>query len=236
MIRQTDTTGVNHFDLRRAWDGTVIFRAFAPEDEEEDQDEETGEEDSGEDTGDGDGSSGTDADDSKEKVRNPEAKDRSNEAAKYRRRLRETEAEKAELERKVREFEDKGKDRIEVLERDVKEKDETISKLTDRASKAERQLAFVTSGAANLVSDPELALMLLDLKDLEPDDEGHFDAKEIISRTEALIKSKPVLQRNDDNASGNGTASGAPSNRRKGDKEDADKAALAKKFPALARR
>lgn len=238
MLRQTDTTGVNHFDLRRAWDGTVIFKAFAPEDEDEDENDDSGGGDTGDDTGDGDGSSGTDADDkSKDKVRDPEAKDRSNEAAKYRRRLRETEQAKNDLEKRLRDIEDKDKSENDVLKRDNDELKAQVSTLTDRAVKAERNLAFITSGAANLVGDAELALSQLDLKDLEPDDDGNFDAKEIIRRTEDLLKRKPILKRTEDNSGeGNGTPSGQPSNRRKGDKEDADKAALQKKFPALARR
>jgi hypothetical protein len=235
MLRQTDTIGSDPFDLRRAWDGTVIFRAFAPEDEEEEPDETGG--DTTDETD--DGSSGTDDTDDadKGKVRDPDAKNRSDEAAKYRRRLRDTEKALEERDKRLRELEDKDKDKVEILERNAREATERAEKAEAARAKAEQRSAFFLSGAANLVADPSLALMLLDFKDLEPDDDGNYDANELLSRTEELLKQKPVLKKSaDDSGEEKPNSSGTPSNGRKGDKKDADRAALEKKFPALARR
>lgn len=239
MFRQTDTVGPSIFSLGRAWD-RMHLRAFAEGDQEEEDDDGDGE-DGGDDSGDddADGSSGTDdtEKDDKSKLRDPDAKAKSDEAAKYRRRLRDEEKARVAAEKRVRELEDKDKDRVEVLERDVAEATKRAEAAEARAAKAEQRSAFFTSGAANLVSDQSLALMLLDFKDLEPDDDGNYDAKELLARTEALLKTKPVLKKSADESGGDGkpAASGSPSNGRRGDKSDADRRALEKKFPALSR-
>jgi hypothetical protein len=210
-------------------------RSFAPGDEDEEEDDEengTTEDDEGE------GSSGTGTTDDSQggKVRDPEAKARSAEAAKYRTERNQYKADLEAAAKRLRELEDKDKSELEKAQRDLAEATKRAEAAEERADSFARENAVFKSGASGLTRDLDALTKFLDLSDLKPDDEGAYDQDEILKRVKELLDKKPYLKVDEDSTSGNGEKdpSGRPANgSRKGSGNDA---ALKKKFPALAGR
>lgn len=206
------------------------------DDEDEDDNSDDGSNEDGEDQG---GSSGTGDDGKKDPVRDPKRRDASREAAKYRTRARDAEKRLAETEARLREIDDKDKSELEVAKRDLAELSARAEKAEARVAELEKRDAFFSSGAAALFVDPSVAIGLLDLKDIEPDDDGVFDLKTVRDRAEALLKVKPYLRAtsgNDKDDDSSKEPSGRPANGPRGKNKNAPSDTLVKKFPALAGR
>lgn len=230
------------FDLRSAWDNLRVFTAFADGDGDDDGDGDGDK--SGDGKGDGDdadkGTSGSAGDD----IKDPEKQRLSQEAAANRVKAREAVAERDALAARLQAIEDKDKDATDVLTRKVEEATATIAGQADTIKSQAVRLAFFESGSAAQFRDPAVALRLLrdDLKDVEVNDDGEADSKAIKDAAEALLKASPYLKAGDgDDDGGDGdddevvNPSGRQTNGKKKSKDDLDREALAKKFPALRR-
>lgn len=221
------------FDLRSAF--TDIFNVSGAPDDEENKGE--GEGGDGDDDG-GDGNEDDAGEDSGDgtKIKDPEKKKLSDEAAKYRVRAKELADELAEKTKRLKEVDDKDKSELEKAQRDAKEALERAEKAEARALEREVKLAFYDSGAASLFRNPATALKLLDLGDLKPDDEGVVDNKEVRKRADELLKAEPYLGKGDSDEDDDEPvkqASGRPTNGKSGKKDQLNKEVLAAKFPAL---
>lgn len=170
---------------------------------------------------------------------------RSQEAMRYRRRLRAAEAEKADLAKRLKALEDKDKPAEEVVTRDLTKAQSTIDSQSETIRSLRLQTAFLT---ANTVEwhDPEDALAMVDLSGVDVDDDGTVDRRalraalrDLARRKPHLVKTKPAAKskKDDDDEEEDedqGSRRTATMNgRRKGSRQAADRAALAKKFPAL---
>lgn len=217
------------FDLRSAFVLTAVFDGDEDDPEEDEDPDEDGDEDPDED--------GEDDDPSGDDIKNPKAKRAAEEAKRHRLAAKAEKKRADEAEARVREFENKDKS---DLERAEQERDEFKEQAETRAVIVEDQakrLGFFESGMAAKFKNPSRALKMLrdDLKDVEIDDEGTADVEAIKAAAEALLKSDPYLAASGDEDEGEDTTapSGRSLNKRRKGKKDADKAALAAKYPAL---
>jgi len=234
LNKVSDDVVFNPWDFTQAWDRTVTYRAYADGDDKDEEDDDK--DGTGEDDKDGEGSSGTGTDKSQgDETRDPEAKAKSQREAKYRTERNQFKKDLEAANQRLKELDDKDKTELELAKTAEAEATKRADKAEAALSVANRKLAFMTSGSADMVKDSEVALNLLKLDDLEPDDEGEYDKKEILSRTEELLKVKPYLKAEDASGEdGEGqSSSGRPANGKKkvGKEESMD--ALKKKFPAL---
>lgn len=218
----------NVFNLRHAFTSQVPSAGMAEKDgEEDDEKDDTDEGDGDEDTDDGSAEDG-------DKVENPKNKKHAEDAAKYRNRSKQLQAELDELVAWRKEHEDASKSELEKSQRDLKETKEKLEKADAKVRSSAIRLAFYDSGVGVQFKNPATALRLLDLDDIEIDDEGEADAAEVKKRAEALLKAEPYLGKADtDERESNDTEqpSGRPPAKKK--KGGSDQAELEKKFPAL---
>lgn len=225
------------FDLRSAFEAALTPAGMPDDDDAGNGDE--GEGDEGDDdgsSGDGSGSSG-DGDDGKG-VKDPDKKRLSEEAAKHRIAAKTAQKELDKANVRLKELEDKDKSEVDKLKSDLEAATKKLEQQLELNKKAAIKLAFYDCGAADLFRNPATALKLLDTDDIEIDDDGEVDSKEIKKRADALIKEEKYLAKN---AEGEGAGDGNPpsggtNNGRKGGKADLEKEALKKKFPALQHR
>lgn len=231
------------YDLRSAWASTryaIAFSDTGTDGGDEEEQEEGGDGDG--DDGDGDGSGSAGKDKTGKDIKDPEKKRLSDEAAAARVAKREAEAKVNELAARLKEFEDKDKGEVELLQAKSKEQETIISTLQGTVQQQAIRLAFFESGAAAQFRDPSVALRLLkdDLKDIEVDEDGSADADAIKSAAEALLATSPYLKVGGDGDDGDdddepSNPSGRKTNGKKKSKDELSKEALAKKFPALRR-
>lgn len=172
-------------------------------------------------------------------------------AAKYRTQLRAEQKKNAELEARLRALEDKDKPKDEVAARNLKEAQDKVERLTAINRELRVQNAFLMSNTIEW-HDPEDAFKLIDLSEVDVDEDGTVDAKALRAALKDLAKRKPHLvkksntrQRQDDdddedgesdedtNDQGSKSSGSAMRGKRKGEPKKADRAALAKRFPAL---
>lgn len=230
------------YDLRRSFD-VCLNCAFDGDDGGEPNDGADGSADDGDgDDSDGSGGDSTDKPDAKA-VKDPEKKRLSEEAARHRVAAKTANDELRKAQAKLKEIEDKDKSDLEKAQSDLKEASSRAEKLEAVAKTQAVKLAFFESGAAALFRSPTAALKLLrdDLNDLELEDDGTVDAKAIKDLATKLLKDEPYLgskesdsEEDDDNDSGS-APSGRPMNGKRS-KDELDRQALAKKFPALTRK
>lgn len=228
------------FDLRSAWDDLRFSTALAPgEDGDEGNDDGDGEND--DDNGEDDANSGGDGEGDTKDIKDPDKKRLSDEAARYRRELRDAQTKLSEETAKIQEIEDKDKGANEVLERKLTEATASLTKAQDTLKSQAIRLAFFESGAAAQFRNSSTALRLLrdDLTDIEVDEDGQADTKAIKEAADALLKAEPYLGRGEDDGDGSdddsGEPSGRPTNGKRKSKDDLNAEALAKKYPALRR-
>lgn len=218
---------------------TVVVDFDEPGEEEEEEEEE---DPSGDGSGEG-GEGGSGSGQSDSKIKDPDRKRLSDEAAKYRKERNAAKKELDEAQTRLRELDDASKSELEKAQRDLKEATEKLDNIVSRDTVKARKLSFYESGAAGLFKNPAHALALLDLSDLELNDEGEFDSAEVKKKADALLKESPYLGTNDDGedtgeggSGGTGGTGGAPRNPRRKKEEEARQAALKRKFPALSAR
>lgn len=225
-------------DLRGAF---AKLAAYAPEDDDDDKEDEGGDGSSG--TGADDDESGKDSSESKtgkDAIKDPEKKKLSDEAAKYRRELRDTKARAEAAEKRAKEFEDKDKSELELAQSGLKEMTERAEKAEAKLAEQALDLAFFRSGASALLNRPDQAAKLMDLKSLTPDEEGEYDSKEIMKTVEDWLKANPHFTASTDSGDDDDDAdkpnSGRPSTERARNGKKANDQKLVDKFPALAGR
>jgi hypothetical protein len=172
----------------------------------------------------------------------------SRQAAKYRTKLREAEAKNAEMEKRLRAIEDKDKKPDEIASRDLVEARERTERLSGENHEMKLQIAFLTSNVVDWV-DPEDALRLVDLSDVDVADDGTVDRKALRVALKDLAKRKPHLVKKPAKASGKADdddeddeeqdqrsprrSAATMNGKRKGNQGNTDRAALEKKFPVL---
>lgn len=223
------------FDLRSAFDA-ALAPAGMPEGDGGDDDGDGGDDGSGGDDKDDDGTGG--AGDGKDTIKDPEKKRLSDEAAAHRVKAKEAQKELEKAQAKLKELEDKDKSELDKTKSDLEAANAKIAKLEAAQKTAAVKLAFFDSGAAALFKNPSTALKLLDLDGIEPDEDGEVDSKEIKKRADALVKEEKYLAKGSDDDKdddGDKPPSGGTNNGKRGNKDDLNKDALAKKFPALRR-
>lgn len=241
MPAASDILPFNHptFDLREAF-AKALSPAGRPDDDEGDE----GEDDEGDDDADeGDDDAGDDRD-----VKDPEKQRLSREAAKHRTRAKEEKAKRLELEKRLRDLEDKDNDdEKQKLERDL---GEATTKLEDATNDRNEAIMRAALAEAQLehgrFKDPEYIDFLLRREDdIEVDEDG--DVIGLEDWVKDLAKKKPALfvsNKDDDDDEGEDededegqrskNDSGRPKKKKKGGSLNDD--ALKSKFPALAQR
>jgi hypothetical protein len=233
------------FDLRSAFDD-AISRAFNSDTGSAGTS--SGDGGSSGDTGTGDsgssgsgqsGSSGTSTDSGStgDDVKDPEKKKLHEEAAQWRIKHKDAEAQLTELQKQLRSFEDKDKTELDKAVRDRDEFKAALEKANDIIKQQAIKLAFFESGASAQFKNPATALKLLDLGDVKIEDDGTVDKEAVKKKADSLLKAEPYLsQDGSDSGSGNSgnQSSGRPANGRKSD-EGLKLEELQKKFPALRR-
>lgn len=177
-------------------------------------------------------------------------------AARYRIRAREAEKANRELRDRLKALEDKDKKPDEIASRDLTEARAENEKLRASVSSMTAQLAFFRANTIQWV-DPSDAFALADREGLFEDvvdEDGNVDARELRRGLRDLAKRKPHLVKkveddpkgrarkskdeNDEDEDDDEQSSGRtkPMNsRRRGTKDTASRAALAKRFPVLGR-
>lgn len=229
---------LDEYNLR---DVFSIFPVGMPKDDDDgDEEEETNDDadndESGDDDGDKSGSGGENS--ATDKPDTKRVKALSEEAKNHRLRAKKAEKDLAAAQAKLKEIEDKDKSEVEKLSGDLKEATEQVTKLSEKATKQARKLAFYDCGAAVQFRNPATALKLLDLSDVDMDDDEKDVLEAVKAKADALLKAEPYLA-----ASGSGDEDEddddkvkTPNLGGKKTKKDNNVAALAKRYPALAGR
>lgn len=139
---------------------------------------------------------------------------------------------KSELQKKL---DDLDKAKLGEKERAEKERDDE-KKAHEATAAALRQTRlenkFLASNKYNW-HDPETALALVDLTDVEIDEDGKVKGLEAAMKK--LAEAKPFLVKSGDDTPKNGASGGTPKPPGGGDKGSAARAALEKKYPSLLR-
>lgn len=113
-----------------------------------------------------------------------------------------------------------------------------VEKLASENKDLRLQVAFLQANEISWVN-PEVALKLADLSDVDIDDEtGKVDTRALRAALKQLARDHKYLVKpaatNEDTGDDSGASTGSKMNgKRKGDKGGADRKALAKRFPAL---
>lgn len=137
-----------------------------------------------------------DDDDDEEKLTRPERQ-----AARYRTRLRQQEAENREMAARLKALEDKDKKPDEVVSRDLTETREKLEQVTKQNRSMTLELAFFKANVVDWV-DPSDALRLVDLEEVDVDDDGTVDVKALRRALRELAKSKPHLVKKTESTKG----------------------------------
>lgn len=167
-------------------------------------------------------------------------------AARYRTQLRETQRELAEIKEQMRKAADEGKPADELLKRDLAETQERNTALTARVDSLAKENAFLRSNDVQW-HDPADVLKLIDFDEIDVDEDGTVDARQLRRALRDLAKRKPHLVKkstgrtqddeddNDDEPRSRSSASTMNGSRRGKQKTGTDRASLAKRFPVLGR-
>jgi len=229
--------GALKFDLRSVFEVCVPY-AGMPEGDDggsggSEGDGSGGDGSSGDGAGGGTDDKGTEGvDGSAEDAKNPKLKKLSDENAKHRNDLKKANKELEDLRKFKEEAENATKTETEKLQGENKKLTEANEKLQAQVDRLTIENAFALNHAAKF-RDGEAALALLDRKEIKLED-GEVTGMD--GAVDALLKAKPYLAASDDGdegPEGEGNPSGRQHNGKKGSKKEADRAALAKKFPAL---
>ncbi len=197
--------------------------------------------DSEDDDNDGDGDD-ADKDDDTDPDDKPKYSER--EYAKIKRRMQAADKAKNDA---LKQLADLRKNGSGELDKQVKSEIETLRPKAEKLAKDNAslrlQLAFATTAVKGVAwHDPEAALRLIDLSDVDVDPEtGEIDKRDLAAAARKLAKEKPYLVKKGDTTSsadtnngGGSSSSGAPMNsRRKGQTKTSSREELRKRFPVL---
>lgn len=171
----------------------------------------------------------------------------SRQAMRYRRQLRETQDLLKEVRRELKGYRDKDKKPEELTAEELREAREKADRLTARQQEMALENAFLKSNVVDW-EDPEDALRLVDLSDVDVDDDGTVDRKalraalrDLARRKPHLVKKSKVRDQDEDDDDTDDDEEPRPSRparmngKRKGERSGSDREALSKKFPVLNR-
>lgn len=248
--------------------GTVVWALGGAESDDVDDPKYTGADDDSDDDGDDD-SDDDESDDDEDEDEKPKGKKKppvkdknkkkdddaddddapmytADEYNKLRRRMRGADARSSALEKENKALKASGR-KVEEIETEAVKSATSRAELAEAGNKDMRiKLAFYQANNISWV-DPNDALKLIDLREIDVDEDGTVDRKQLSRALRVLAKQKPHLvktakksvQSDDDDEdeddqaqSGAGTAP-KMNGKRKGEKPKVDKASLAKKYPAL---
>lgn len=158
------------------------------------------------------------------------------EVERVRKRMRAADQRAAAAERELQELKDKDKPELERAQARVTELEPQVETLTSTVRDLRLRIAFLSDNSYQW-HDPEAALQLVDLEDVEIDDDGKVTGlknalKKLATEKKYLVK----VDKKDDDDDDEPEPSGSQQNgKRKGEKASATREALAKKYPALRR-
>lgn len=170
--------------------------------------------------------------------------------AKAERRMRAADKRSSDLQTENEELKRKleaGKNADPELKREVDELRPKVGKLEETNTSLRLQIAFLTTDAGIKWRDPEAALRLIDMDEVDIDDDGKIDRRSLKAAMKDLAKRKSYLvdggkdddsdeeDDDEDQRSSRRRSSPTMNGKRKGSKEKATREALAKRFPVLGR-
>lgn len=160
-------------------------------------------------------------------------------------RMRGADKAKATAERQLAEFKADGSKLDEATKREIAELKPRVDRLTTDNRDLRLKVAFLSTTVPGVEwVDVEDALRLVDLSDVDIDEDGNVDKRDLKLALKNLAKRKPHLVRKpvktktgdeDDDDDDAGTSGSRMNGRRRGTRTEADRAALAKRFPVLNR-
>jgi hypothetical protein len=212
-----------------------------PDDPDMDDSDDDGSEDGADDSGDGD----DDKDDDTDPDDKPKYSQR--EYDKMKRRLAASDKKQGDLQKQINELKASGADKLDkAVKAEIDELRPKAAKLESDNARLRLELAFVNTPVKGVTwVDPEAALRLIDLSDVDVDPEtGAIDKRDLAAAARKLAKDKPYLVKKADTASGDTSddntdstdtrSSGAPMNgRRKGRVKPTSRSELVTRFPVL---
>lgn len=220
------------------------FTGGGEDDSDDDSDDEDGDE------SDDDDSDDDDKDDDKDKKKSKSKKDEDDDepsrperqAARYRTQLRAEQKRNAEMASRLKALEDKDKKPDEIAAREAQEAADKASKAEARNRQLTLENAFFRANTVDWV-DPADALKLVDLSEIDVDDDGIVDAKDLRAALKDLARRKPHLVKkpkaastdDDEDDKGQGPGRRMNGKRRGSGKDEPTREELAKKFPVLGR-
>lgn len=163
-------------------------------------------------------------------------------AARYRTQLREAQKQLAELQAAIKKRDDADKPADELMKRDLSEAREMVKNTQTQLHSLRVENAFLRANDVQW-NDPEDALKLIDLDEVEVDDDGTVDARQLRRALRDLARRKPHLvkkstsgrheDQDDDEEQSSKSGSTMNGTRRGSRNQVADRKALAKRFPVL---
>lgn len=152
----------------------------------------------------------------------------------------------SDTETRLRTLENKDKKPEEITSQEAIDAKAKADKLAEDNRTLRLHNAFLASNTVDWV-DPEDALHLVDLSDVDVDDDGIVDRKALARALRDLAKRKPHLVKKskasgkddddeeDDEDQGSRRSANTMNGKRKGSRSGTDRAALEKRFPALSK-
>jgi hypothetical protein len=185
-----------------------------------------------------------DDDDEDEDDDDPKLARASRQAARYRTELRAQQKTNAELLARLKAIEDKDKKPEEIQSREAEEAKTRAAKAEERARKVQLENAFLRANSVDWV-DKSDAFRLVDLDDVDVDEDGTVDERQLARALRALAKRKPHLVKKpkttesdddeDEDEKDQGSARQMNGKRRGRKGTGNSREELAKKFPVLGR-
>lgn len=225
---------------------------FTGEDDDSDEDEDDDEEEDDKPKGKGKKKSKSkkdededDDDDEDEEDRKPTRPER--QAAKYRTERNALRTTLAEVQAELKAIRDKDKKPEELTSEELKSAQKKADRLAEESRTIKLENAFLRANVVDWV-DPEDALRLVDLDEVDIDEDGTVDRKALRSALRDLAKRKPHLVKkpkvsdpaddedDDDDEPRSRRSARTVNGKRKGDRGKVDRASLAKDFPVLGKR
>jgi hypothetical protein len=162
---------------------------------------------------------------------------------KMRNRMRAADRKSSDLEKRLKALENKGKPADEVKAQEDRERQERADKAESAARRLKLENAFLRSSDVDWI-DPDDALRLVDLDEVDVDEDGTVDRKSLRSALRALAKAKPHLVKSkkaggqtdddqDDDEPSSRRSGSKMNGKRKGSKNVTNRDQLAKDFPIL---
>jgi hypothetical protein len=190
-------------------------------------------------------SSDDDEDDEEDDEEDSRVARASRQAKNYRLKLREAEKANREMAARIKAIEDKDKKPEEIVSRDIAEAKAKAEKAEHVVRQTRLENAFLRANTVDWVDSTD-AFKLIDLDDVDVDEDGTVDERQLARALRALAKRKPHLVKkakasgsadeNNDDDSGQGSTTRQMNGTRRGSRDQKPtREQLAKKFPVIGR-